>query len=66
MFDMLINKYLSGMFNNHPMMKQFNQMLAGKTPEQQLQTIINFAKSNGINPDEKIFSGSGLRKLGIK
>jgi hypothetical protein len=62
----LIQRYMQGQFNNHPAMKQINNMLAGKTPEQQRQTLLNFAKSNGIDPDRKIFSEQDLKMLGLK
>ena len=62
----IIQNYLMGMYKNNPAMQQVNQMMAGKTPEQQAQTILNFAKSNGIDPDKKIFSEHDLKMLGIK
>lgn len=40
---------MQGQFSNHPMMAQVNQMMAGKTPEQQRQTVINTAKSYGFD-----------------
>lgn len=46
---MLLNMFMQGKFANHPLMKTVNQMLAGKTPEQQRQTIINTAKSYGFD-----------------
>lgn len=49
MVMMLLNKFMQGQLANHPMMAQVNQMLAGKTPEQQRQTIINTAKSFGFD-----------------
>jgi hypothetical protein len=41
--------FIQGKFANHPMMKTVQQMMAGKTPEQQRQTIINTAKSYGFD-----------------
>lgn len=49
MLSMLLNRYMQGQFANHPMMKTVQQMLAGKTPEQQRQTVINAAKSYGFD-----------------
>lgn len=49
MLSMLLNKVMQGQFSNHPMMAQVNQMMAGKTPEQQRQTVINTAKSYGFD-----------------
>ena len=41
--------FMQGKFANHPLMKTVNQMMAGKTPEQQRQTVINTAKSYGFD-----------------
>lgn len=41
-------------------------MLAGKSPEQQWQTLMNFAKSQGLDPDAKIFSEADLKTFGIR
>lgn len=46
---MLLNMFVQGKFANHPLMKTVNQMMAGKTPEQQRQTIINTARSYGFD-----------------
>ena len=47
--QMLLNMFMQGQFQNHPLMKTVQQMMAGKTPEQQRQTIINTAKSYGFD-----------------
>ena len=47
--QVLLNMFMQGKFANHPLMKTVNQMMAGKTPEQQRQTIINTAKSYGFD-----------------
>lgn len=47
--QMLLNMFMQGKFANHPLMKTVNQMMAGKTPEQQRQTVINTAKSCGFD-----------------
>lgn len=47
--QVLLNMFIQGKFANHPLMKTVNQMMAGKTPEQQRQTIINTAKSYGFD-----------------
>lgn len=47
--QMLLNMFIQGKFANHPMMKTVQQMMAGKTPEQQRQTVINTAKSYGFD-----------------
>lgn len=68
MFDIntIIQDYMAGMFNNHPLMKQFNQMMAGKNREQQAQTLLNLAKSRGIDINKKMFSEQDLKKFGLK
>lgn len=45
----LLNKCMQGQFANHPLMATVNQMMAGKTPEQQRQTVINAARSYGFD-----------------
>ena len=35
--------------HNHPLMQQFNQMMAGKTVEQQKETLLNYAVSRGFD-----------------
>lgn len=47
--QMLLNMFMQGKFANHPLMKTVNQMMAGKTPEQQRQTVINTARSCGFD-----------------
>ena len=49
MLSTLINQYMKGQLANHPLMKTVNQMMAGKTPEQQRQTVINAARSYGFD-----------------
>lgn len=45
----IFNMFLQGQFQNHPLMSTVNQMMAGKTPEQQRETIRNVAKSRGFD-----------------
>lgn len=45
----IFNMFVQGQFQNHPLMATVNQMMAGKTPEQQRQTIRNVAKSRGFD-----------------
>ena len=49
LMQMLLNMFMQGQFRNHPLMATVNQMMAGKTPEQQRQTIINVARSRGFD-----------------
>lgn len=66
MINNLINMFLNGRLQNHPLMAQFNQMMQGKTPEQQIQTIINIAKSKGIDINAPILTEQQARQLGLK
>ena len=50
---------------NNPAFGMFQQMMQGKTVEQQIQTLMNLAKSKGI-ADTKLFSEADLKTLGIK
>lgn len=47
--QMLLNMFMQGKFANHPLMKTVRQMMSGKTPEQQRQTVINAARSCGFD-----------------
>lgn len=47
--QVLLNMFIQGKFANHPLMKTVQEMMAGKTPEQQRQTVINTAKSCGFD-----------------
>lgn len=63
MLSMLLNKYMQGQFANHPMMKTVQQMMAGKTPEQQRQTVINAARSYGFDLNQ--LPADMLRSAGL-
>lgn len=56
---------MQGQFQNNPIMGVFNQMMSGKNTQQQLQTLLNTAKSKGIDIDAKTFSAEDLRTLGL-
>lgn len=45
----IFNMFMQGQFQNHPLMSTVNQMMAGKTIEQQKETIRNVAKSRGFD-----------------
>lgn len=59
----LINNF-AGM-QNSPQMQTFNQMMSGKTPDQQIQTILNMARSKGLDVNAKIFTEDQARQLGL-
>ena len=61
--SMLLNKFMQGQLANHPLMSTVNQMMAGKTPEQQMQTVINAAKSCGFDLNQ--FPQDVLRQAGL-
>ena len=43
----LLNNFLAGKFKNE--MNSFNQMMSGKDVNQQIQTLLNMAKSRGFD-----------------
>lgn len=53
------------MLQNKPEMQLFNQMMSGKNPQQQFETILNSARSKGIDVNKKMFSESDLRQMGL-
>ena len=65
-YNGLIQNLLTGKFEGTPLMQQFNQMMKGKTPADQIQTLLNSAESMGIDINEKCFTKSQLANLGIK
>lgn len=56
---------LEGQFANHPLMKQAQNMLSGKSKQGQIETLLNTAKTLGLDLNEKRFSAEQLRSLGI-
>ena len=63
--QMLLNMFMQGKFANHPMMKTVQQMMAGKTPEQQRQTVINVDRSYGFDLNQlppDVLQRAGLTK----
>lgn len=51
MMQMGLQMLMSGKLNNDPRMAQFNQMMNGKSYEQQKQTLLNYAQSKGYDPN---------------
>jgi len=41
--------FLSGKLNSDPRMQQFNQLMNGKSYEQQKETLLNYAQSKGFD-----------------
>lgn len=61
----LMNRFMAGQLQNMPEMQMFNQMMNGKTPQQQGQTILNIARERGIDPNAKIFTDQDLQMFGL-
>lgn len=66
MLQALLQQVMSGKFQNHPMMGAFNQMMSGKNQQQQIETLLNAAKSKGIDINEKRFTEADLKALGLR
>ena len=66
---MLINNLISNKLNTMPQFQQhrqtFEQMMAGKDFGQQMQTILNMAKSQGIDINAKIITEQQAQQLGL-
>ena len=63
---MLMQNLMGGQMQNDPRMALFNQMMQGKDNKQQIETLLNSAKSRGIDVNAKTFSEADLRLLGLK
>ena len=59
----IMNNFLLGKFK--PQMQMFNQMMAGKTPQQQMQTILNMAKSKKFDTNAIIITEQQAKELGL-
>ena len=66
MLNSLITGLIQGQFANHPLMKQLQSMLQGKSRQEQIQTLINTAQTLGLDINEKRFTAEQLQRLGIK
>ena len=62
----MMQMMMQGRFQNHPQMALFNQMMQGKNPNQQIETILNAAKSNGFDINQKMFTEEDLRALKLR
>lgn len=49
MLQMGMQMLMSGKLQNDPRMQQFNQLMNGKTYEQQRETLLNYAESKGFD-----------------
>ena len=60
---MFMQNLMQGKLNNHPLMGSYRQMMQGKTPQQQADTLLNIARSKGIDVNEKRFSVADIQKV---
>lgn len=63
LLNQIMNNMLGGRFKQQ--MDMYNQMMNGKNPQQQMQTIMNMAKNRNFDVNKKIFSEQDLQALGI-
>lgn len=63
LISQLLNNLLAGKFKTE--MASFNQMMSGKDANQQMQTLLNMAKSRGFDINAKMFSADDLKNLGL-
>ena len=54
----------NAMAQNPQMRSLFNQMMQGKTRQEQIQTILNAAKSNGVDINQKVFPEELIKSFG--
>lgn len=62
----LISMFMQNKLQTMPQMQMFNQMMGGKNKEQQIQTLLNLAKSKGIDVNAKIITEEQLKMLHLK
>lgn len=63
MIQMILQKLSSGMLQNDPKFAAFQQMMSGKTPEQQFQVIVNLTNNAKIDVNDKIFTREDLQAM---
>lgn len=62
----LLQQLISGQLSKNALTQHFNTMMNGKSEKDKWQTLLNMARANGFNVDEKRFSEEDLRQLGLK
>lgn len=65
MINNLIAMAMQNKFQGTPEMQIFNKFFGGKTPQDQMQTMLNIANEKGIDINEKRFSAEDLKQLGF-
>lgn len=61
----IMQQVMTQNLQGNPIYGMFQQMMRGKNNQEQLQTLMNLAKSKGM-ADTKIFNESDLRTLGLR
>ena len=62
----IFQQIMAGKMQGTPMMNLFNQMMHGKSQQEKIQTLLNSAKSRGIDINKKMFSENDLKSLKLK
>ena len=57
---------MQGKLQGHPLMNLFNQMMNGKNNAQKWDTLLNAAKSKGIDINAKQITEQDLKSLGFR
>lgn len=66
LMNRMLQEIMAGKMQGTPMMNLFNQMMSGKSQQEKIQTLLNSAKSKGIDINKKIFSENDLKSLKLK
>ena len=61
----LISRFMSGEFNDHPIVKAIFKMLEGKSPQERAKILMNLLRSRGIDVDSLRFTPEELRNFGL-
>lgn len=66
LMNKMLQEIMAGRMQGTPMMNLFNQMMSGKSQQEKIQTLLNSARSKGIDINKKIFSENDLKSLKLK
>ena len=65
MLQQIMQRAMSQNLQGNPIFGMYQQMMKGKNSSEQLQTLLNLAKSRGV-AENKIFSEEDLKTLGLR
>jgi hypothetical protein len=65
MLQQIMQRAMSQNLQGNPIFGMYQQMMQGKSSSEQLQTLLNLAKSRGV-AENKIFSEEDLKTLGLR